>query len=290
MRHKLLGLGFAGLGVFTMAWLAGAQGRRGPEPGGPPDGMFSLERLMGGFGSAAVTGIPFQFTFTISRTEPVLVNGSASMITNTSTGTIARSSDGSTYRNSKLSQIGPWASSGKAREFTIIRNVPSLMDYIVDVAKARYRSSPVRQRDLKPRDGAERLRGGRGPGKAPDAAGPGNGPTRTPLTNYAISDGSYTCPNAEKISSTRTIQLPGSGGDATITRNRVYCSNLKLVVEEDRSDPRFGNTTYQLSGYLSSPKVFFTPDPTFKEEQGGKFRGGPRGGDKNDTPPRPPQD
>lgn len=275
--------------------MAGAQGPprggfrlRGPGPGGPPDGMFSLEGMMGGFGNTTVTGVPFQFTFTISRTEPVLLNGNASTITNTTTGVIARNNDGSTYRNSKLSQIGPWASSGQAREFTMIRNIPSLMEYLIDPAKASYRSFPIRQRDSKPRDGAGRFRGDRAAG--PNASGTRNAPARTAIANYAISDGSYTCANGEKTSVTRTIQLPGSSGSAAIVRNRVYCSDLKLVVEEDRSDPRFGTTTYQLSGYLPTPKVFFTPDPTFKEEQGGKFRGGPRGKDKQDAPPPPPQD
>jgi hypothetical protein len=297
VRNTLLGVGVVGLAVCAVAWMAGAQrppriefGRRGPGPSGPPDGMFSLEGLMGGFGSATVTGMPFQFTFTISRTEPVLVNGNASIVTSTTTGIIARSNEGSTYRNSKFSQIGPWASSGQPREFTIIRNIPSMMEYIIDVGKASYRSFPVRQRDSKPRDGAERFRDDRGPGKAPDASGSGNGRTRTTIANYAISDGSYTCPNAEKTSVTRTIQLAGTGGSANITRNRVYCTDLKLVVEEGRSDPRFGNTTYQLSGYLSSPKVFFTPDPTFKEQQGGKSHGGAHDGDKHDAPPPPPQD
>ena len=109
------------------------------------------------------------------------------------------------------------------------------------------------------------------------------------MTNYATSDGKYVCPNAEKISFTRTIQLPGSGGNATITSNRVYCTDLKLVVEADRSDPRFGTTTYRLSGYLPGPNVSFTPDPSFKQDEGKKTRGGPRDGDKQGPPP-PPQD
>jgi hypothetical protein len=297
VRKKLAGAGFVVLALCGMAWMAGAQGppprgefgRRGPGPGGPMDGMFSIERMMGGFGGGTVVGIPFQFTFTISRTEPVLVNGSASTITSTTTGTIARGSDGSTYRNMKLSEIGPWASSGQAREFTSIRNVATMMEYIVDVAKATYRSFPIRQRDMRPDRGPKPGGQGSGQGKAPGGNASGNGPTRTLMTNYPISDGKYVCPNAEKTSFTRTIQLPGSGGNATITSNRVYCTDLKLVVEEDRSDPRFGTTTYQLSGYLPGPNVSFAPDPSFKEDQGKKTRGGLRDGDKQGPPP-PPQD
>ena len=297
MRKILVGAGFVALALCGVASMAGAQGlppgrgfgSRGPGPGGPMDGMFSIERMMGGFGGGTVVGIPFQFTFTISRTEPVLVNGSASTITSTTTGTIARGSDGSTYRNLKLSEIGPWASSGQAREFTNIRNLATMTEHIIDVAKGTYRSFPIRQRDLRPERGPNP--GGQGDGRRtpPGANALGNGPTRTTLTNYAISDGKYVCPNAEKTSFTRTIQLPGSGGNATITSNRVYCTDLKVVVEADRSDPRFGTTTYQLSGYLPGPSVSFTPDPSFKQDQGKNFRGGPRDGDKHGPPP-PPQD
>ena len=296
MRNKRVGAGFVALAMCGVAWMAGAQGppprgefaRRGPGPGGAMDGMFSIDRMMGGFGGATVVGIPFQFTFTISRTEPVLVNGSASTITSTTTGTIARGNDGSTYRNLKLSEIGPWASLGQAREFTNIRNLATMMEYIVDVAKATYRSFPIRQRDLRPGRGPNPGGQGDGRGKGPGANASGNGPTRSTITSYAISDNSYVCPNAEKTSFTHTIQLPGSGGNATITSNRVYCTDLRLVVEEDRSDPRFGTTTYQLKGYMAGPNVSFTPDPSFKEDQGKNFRGGPRGGDKNGPPP-PPQ-
>ncbi len=297
MRKKLMGAGLVALAVCSVAWMAGAQGppptrefgRRGPGPGGPMDGMFSIERMMGGFGGGTVVGIPFQFTFTITRTEPVLVNGSASTITSTTTGTIARGNDGSTYRNLKLSEIGPWASSGQAREFTNIRNLATMMEYIIDVAKATYRSFPIRQRDSRPGLGPNPRGQGDGRTKGPGPNASGNGPTRTTITNYAIFDNSYVCPNAEKTSFTHTMQLPGSGGNATINSNRVYCTDLKLVVEEDRSDPRFGTTTYQLSSYMAGPNVSFTPDPSFKEDQGKNFRGGPRDGDKQGPPP-PPQD
>ena len=297
MRKKLMGAGFVALALCGVAWIAGAQGppprgefsRRGPGPGGPMDGMFSIERMMGGFGGGTVVGIPFQFTFTISRTEPVLVNGSASTITSTTTGTIARANDGSTYRNLKLSEIGPWASSGKAREFTYIQNLATMTEYIIDVAKGKYRSFPIRKRDLRPDRGPNP--GGKGDRreKAPGADASGNGPTRTAMPNYAISDGKYVCPNAEKTSFTRIFQLPGSGGNATIASNRVYCTDLKLVVEEDRSDPRFGTTTYHLSGYLPGPSVSFIPDPSFKQDQGKKTHGDSRDGDKHGPPP-PPQD
>jgi hypothetical protein len=295
VRKKLAGAGFVALALCGMAWMAGAQGppprgefgRRGAGPIGPMDGMFSLERMMGGFGGGTVAGIPFQFTFTISRTEPVLVNGSASTITSTTTGTIARGSDGSTYRNLRLSEMGPWASSGQAREFTNIRNEATMTEYIIDVAKATYRSFPIRERDRRPRQ--EPNPGGQGDGreKAPGGSAAGNGPTRTTITNYAISDHSYVCPNAEKTSLTRTIQLPGSGGNATITSNRVYCTDLKLVVEADRSDPRFGTTTYQLSGYLPGSNVSFTPDPSLKQDQRKNFRGGLRHGDEQGPSPTP---
>src|ERR1700692_1617547 len=111
--------------VFAISLVADAQGppprgdfgHRGPEgPGGPggPGGP------MGGVGDCAAPCTPYQFTVTIASTEPVLVNGAASTIANTTTGTIARDANGSTYRDLKMSGFGPWAPQGGAEEFIFI--------------------------------------------------------------------------------------------------------------------------------------------------------------------------
>ncbi len=102
-------------------------------------GMFEFGGLMGGFGGKLVTG------------KPILANhndhahgdsAGGNTISNTTTGTFARGADGSTYRDVKFTAIGPWAASGKAQEFTYIRNVTKGMQYIVNVPKGTYQAFP----------------------------------------------------------------------------------------------------------------------------------------------------
>ena len=188
--------------------------------------------------------------------EPVLLGGSTSTITNVTTGTIAAETNGSTYRDVKLSGMGPWASSGGSAEFIDIKNLdPSnMMNYLVNVTKGTYEAFAVHPH------GSDGKWKGKGPEGGPkDGGHGGTRPTPTPIANYKISDGSYTCTAAEQVSMSHTIQLPGVSGTTTITTNRVFCPALKLVLEEDHSDPRFGTRTYQLSGYLPVPNVTFAP-------------------------------
>jgi hypothetical protein len=270
--------------VLTMSVVAGAQGPppRGEfgrlRPGGP-GGPGGPAGPMGGLGSCTAPCTPYQFTVTITSTEPVLVNGAASTITNTTTGTIARDTNGSTYRNLKVSGFGPWAAQGDAEEFIFIKNLdPSIMmNYVVKVTKGTYKQFAI----------DANAPSGKGPGKGGEGK---NSATPTPVNYLVPGIGGYSCA-AEKTTFSHPIQLPGSGTSATITTTRVYCPALNVVLEEDHSDPRFGTRTYQLSDFVASPSpALFTPPSGNKLEQGKKFGlgGGPRGSDRQ--PPPPPQD
>jgi hypothetical protein len=272
--------------MFAFSLVAGAQGPpprddfgpHGPEgPGGPggPGGP------MGGFGSCTAPCTPYQFTVTITNTEPVLVNGAASTITNTTTGTIARDANGSTYRDLKLSGFGPWASQGGAEEFIFIKNLdPSvMMNYIVNVTKGTYKQFAIRS-GTSPADWQGKKLG--------KYDGRKDAPTPTPINYLVPGIGGYSCA-AEKTTFSHPIQLPGSGGSTTITTNRVYCPALQLVLQEDHSDPRFGTRTYQLSDFVPSPSPqLFTPPPGDKLVEGKKFGRGdkPKGFDKEPPPPQ----
>ncbi len=285
MRKTALHAVLAAFLVFAMSLLAGAQGppprgdfgRHGPGGPGGPGGP------MGGSGSCTAPCTPYQFTVTITSTEPVLVNGAASTITNTTTGTIARDTNGSTYRDLKLSGFGPWAAQGGAQEFISIKNLdPSIMmNYIVNVTKGTYEQFAIHAHT--PSGNWQ----SKGPGRGGQAH---SGPTPTPVNYLVPGMGGYSCA-AEKTTFSHPIQLPGSGGSTTITTTRVFCPALMLVLEEDHSDPRFGTRTYQLSDFTSSPSpALFTPPSGDKLVQGKKFGhgGGPSGSDTQ--PPPPPQD
>lgn len=286
MRKTMLGAGLAALLLAGVAFVVNAQGppppgrfggERGPGVGGPMPGMFEFGGLMGGFGGKVVTGKPILATFTITRTETLPGN----TITNTTTGTFARGADGSTYRDVKLSAIGPWAASGKAQEFAYIRNVTQGMQYIVNVTKGNYREFPIPDHNP-PRDRKK------------------NRPNDPNASNETVNDnpnGSYTAPGTTTVYPvddrlvTRTVPAGAIGNSSAIiiTSERWYSTSLDLLLQDTHSDPRFGTTTYQLSGIGQTPAAsLFIPDPSFTKVEGKGFgMRGHRGEGKQ--PPPPPQ-
>jgi hypothetical protein len=241
-------------------------------------GMSEFGGLRGGFGGKVVTGKPILATFTITHTETLRDNKIAS----TTTGTFARGADGSTYRDVKLSAMGPWAASGKAQEFAYIRNVTQGTQYIVNVTKGTYEGIPIREHN-------------------PPQGGKKDRPNDSASNSETVNDnpnGSYADPATKKVYPaddrhvTRTISAGAIGNlkAIIITSERWYSSTLDLLLEDTHTDPRFGTTTYKLSSIGQSPaSSLFTPDPSFTQVQGEGFeRRGFRGEGKQ--PPPPPQD
>jgi hypothetical protein len=258
------------------ALVVGAQGSPPPGafgghgPGGPGPGMFEFGGLMGGFGGKVVTGKPILATITITRVETLPGN----TITNTSTGTYARGADGSTYRDVKFTAIGPWSVTGKPQEFIYIRNITKGMQYVVNVTKGTYEAFPIRERGPKP-------------------DGPGTKGSAADETVNDNPNGTYTDPVTKSVypvddrQVTRTIPAGaiGNTNPIVITSERWRSTALDLLLEDTHTDPRFGTTTYQLSGIGQSPAAsLFTPDPSFTQVEGGEFGHGGHHG-----PPAPPQ-
>jgi hypothetical protein len=287
LRKFLVRAGLAAVAMAGMALVVGAQGPppggfrgRGPGPGRLKDGAFEFGGLMGGFGGKTVTGKPFQATFTIMRTETLPGNA----ISNTTTGTIARDTDGSTYRDVKLPAIGPWAASGKSPELVYIRNLTTLTEYFVNVTKKTYEAIPLHQHNPPPPGSIPPGRGPKGPGSANEAVSDTQSTYTDPVTKtvYKVDD--------HKVTRTIPAGQIGNEFDIVTTSERLYSADLDLVLQVTRSDPRFGNSTYQLSGIGQPASSLFTPDPSFQQVQGrGKFGPGGRHGAGNQPPP-PPQD
>lgn len=278
MIKRMAFASFAAIGLLGLALVVGAQGPRGPRERGD----FGAGAQMGGGGHCTAPCTEYQFKYKRVSTQPFLVNGSASPITTTTTGVIARNSNGSTYDEATLSG-GPWGGQSGPQEIIFIRNLDPavMMSYIENVTKKTYEEREIKLHASGPNGGSRP--NWPGPGKGPNngasSGGSSDAPTRTTIANYPISDSTYICPTAEKTSSTHTIQLPGSGGSTTITSNEIYCLALQLPLEKDRSDPRFGTSSYTLSNYLPSPasSVSFAPDPSFTLSKGRNFGPGPGG-------------
>ena len=287
MRKAMFGAGKAAMLLAGLALVVGAQGPppsdrfgsgRGPGPGGPMAGMFEFGGLMGGFGGKVVTGKPILATITITHTETLPDN----TISNTTTGTFARGADGSTYRDVKFAAIGPWAASGKAQEFTYIRNVTNGTQYVVNVTKGTYREFPIRDRKL-PREGKRDQPKGSDSNNETVTDNP-SGSYTDPVTNtvYPVDD--------RKVTRTIPAGAIGNLNAFVITSERWYSTALDLLLKETHTDPRFGTTTYQLSKIGQNPaSSLFTPAPSFAQVQGGGFgKGGQRG--EGEQPQPPPQD
>jgi hypothetical protein len=263
-----------------MAMIASAQGPPPPPPGGfggPMPGMFEFGGLMGGFGGNVVTGKPILATITITHTESLPGN----TISNGSTGTYARGADGSTYRDVKFSGIGPWAASGKVKEFAYIRNVTTGMEYIVNVTEGTYQAFPLR-----PRNGPQ------GQKQGPGASNPSDETvTDNPTGSYKDPATSTVYPADDKLF-TRTIPAGaiGNSNAIVITNERWFSTALEIILENTHTDPRFGTTTYQLSNIGQSPSTaLFTPNPSFTQVQGHRFRTGGHRGEGKQPPPPPAQ-
>ena len=204
-------------------------------------GMFEFGGLMGGFGGKVVTGKPILATITITHTETLPGN----TISNTTTGTFARGADGSTYRDVKLSAMGPWAASGKAQEFAYIRNVTNGTQYIVNVTKGTYRAFPIREHT--PPDAGKKDRSNSSNSNNETVTDNPNGSYTDPVTKtvYPVDD--------RKVTRTIPAGAIGNLNAIVITSERWYSSALDLLLEETHTDPRFGTTTYQLSSIGQSP-------------------------------------
>lgn len=279
MRNGMLGVGLGTLVLAGATIIAGAQGppppgpfgEQGPRGGGPMAGMFQFGGLIGGFGGKLVTGKPILATFTITHTETMPGNS----ISNTTTGTFARAADGSTYRDVKLAAIGPWAASGKAQEFAYIRNVGKGTENIVNVTKGTYEVFPIRSHTSDLKESKPR----------PEFPGSNNeAVTDNPNGTYKDSATNSVYPvEVRKVTRTIPAGAIGNTNPIVITTETSYSTALDIVLEETRSDPRFGTTTYQLTNIAQSPSSsLFSPDPSFTQVQGKAFS---RWGQPKDDPP-----
>jgi hypothetical protein len=245
--------------------------------GGPMDGSFEFGGLMAGFGGKTVTGKPFQANFTITRTETLPGN----TITNTTTGIVARDADGSTYRDVKLSAIGPLAASGTPPEFVYIRNITKMMQYFENLRKKTFEAFAIREHDKPPARGNPGGKGPKGLGGLDETV------TNAPSTYKDPVSGSVYNVDDRKTSRTIPAGQIGNQYDIVITSERMFSADLNLVLMESHNDPRFGNSTYQLSGIVLTPAVSFLPDPSFQQVQGrGKMGFGGKG--RRMPPPPPP--
>ena len=262
----------AALAILACAASLGAQQppppRRGPGGPGFGGGGIGFVGFEVGFGRKVVTGWPFTATFTDTSSQ-TLPNSSGT-IQHQSSGTLARDSQGRTYEQLTLAAIGPWAASGNPPQVIYISDPVAGVSYVLDPGKMTGRQFTLR------------VPSGNPPPQNQNRP-PRNPPAGEQIATQALAQLSVGGVNFDGTSEIRTIAANQIGNSSAlqIIFNRWYSSNYQIVGETQRIDPRFGNTTFLLTGMQAGePNAALFSAAGYTITQG---KPGPRGG----QPPSP---
>ena len=212
-----------------------------PAPGhgfghGPGRDEIRFLGFEAGLGDKVVTGAPFSASFSTETTE-TLADGN--QIKHTSTGTIARDSQGRTRRDMTLPAFGPMAVAGQAAPHVTFVNDPVAgTRYILEADTKTARQMPP------PPDRAEFTKNGHGGALGAGAAALDKETVTTSLGTQTIGGVA-----AEGTRYTRTIPAGQIGNvkPIVIVTERWYSAELQMVVMTKRNDPRSGDTVFQMT-------------------------------------------
>lgn len=242
-------------------------------------GVITTDGVGFGFQEKAeiVKNQPYQAQ-AVTAVKQTLADGSH--ISQTTTATVARDSEGRTVRIQKMSAMGPWKSTSGSTEAdgptltTIFDPVAKThVDYTSDSKIAHVLPLPALRPGGVPADGRGNVffssgseQGGLGPvtlsvqdrGDPPSSFLAREGKTES-LGARSIEGVPVT---GTKTTNTIPAGTIGNDKDLLITRETWYSSDLKLVVQSTQIDPRFGETTYSLTNIQRNepdPSLFQVP-------------------------------
>jgi hypothetical protein len=247
MRHKAKLFAMAGVAMILLLAGAGVRAQdaaSAPPPPPPPGHGFGHGpgrdeiRFLGfeaGLGDKTVTGAPFSASFTTESTE-TLADGN--QIKHTSTGSIARDSQGRTRRDMTLPAFGATAVAGQAAPHVTFVNDPVAgTRYILEADTKTARQMPA------PPDKSQFTR------KTHTGGGPGAEAADKETVTTSLGTQTIGGVTAEGTRYTRTIPAGqiGNAKPIVIVSERWYSADLQMVVMTKRSDPRSGDTTFQMT-------------------------------------------
>lgn len=246
----------------------------GPGPGPlMPDDAIAFVSFEGDLGGKTVKGTPFSASFS-TQTTRMLADGN--QIRRSTAGTFARDSQGRTRRELTLSAIGAWAASGKTPPHVIFINDT--------VAGTQFILEPDRKIA---RQMQRPLRGGRRRGAPPAGA-----PEAKDITTTSLGTQTINGMQAEGTRYTRTIPAGQIGNEKpiVITTERWYSPDLQTTVMIKRSDPRMGDTVFQLTNIQRQEPdaTLFQVPSDYTVKQGGPRAGRERRRWRSQAPPPPP--
>ncbi len=239
---------------------ADAPRMHGAEPG--QDEAIGFVSFEGALGHKTVTGAPFIASFSTQSTQ-VLSDGN--QIQRTTTGTVARDTQGRTRRDITLPAIGHWAVSGQA--------APHMVSISDPVAGANYMLNPSKKTVDKftlPANGERSWRKGRGGADF-------TGERKKETTTVSLGTQTINGVSAEGTRYTRTIPAGAIGNQNAIqiVTERWYSAELQTYVMTKRTDPREGTTITQLTNIQrQEPDAsLFTVPPDYTVKEGEARRG-----------------
>jgi hypothetical protein len=251
MKMKMSCLIVAGAAVLLLAGDSAVQAQDAATA--PPQNVWFAARVGGGPGpmeheaigflgfeagldAKTVTGAPFSASFSTSSTQ-TLADGN--QIQRNSTGSIARDSEGRTRREMTLPAIGAFM----VIQGQSVSHVTFLNDPVAGTRYVLEDEKKIAQQMPEPPDRAE-FAGKRGHGRGPEAAEEQSQVVTTSLGTQMVGGVS-----AEGTRYTRTIPAGeiGNTKPIVIVSERWYSPDLQMVVMTKRSDPRSGETTFQMT-------------------------------------------
>ncbi len=213
-------------------------GRRDPGLAPPGSGDFAFVRGEFGITNQVVQGAPYTAD---SITEFTRTLADGNRIQRTTTSFVARDSEGRTRTERTLATIGPLAASPRGPLKTVFINDPVAgLGYVLDPDNRTARQMPA-PFGSDARKGASRL--------GPQAFGPDRraqpGSTRSEDLGAQTIQGL----NAQGRRVTRTIPAGAAGNQRAIdsVTEIWYSAELHVIVMSKTSDPRFGESRYQLT-------------------------------------------
>lgn len=252
--------------LFASVCLAGLSSLLAQGPGGPPrhgNMDFVAHEMM----SKTVKGAPFAAD-AVTTTTQTLPNGSH--INRTATAALYRDSEGRTRREEQsLAGAGVLSSSGPSRPTVFIHDPVAQAAYVLNPQKktAQKMAFAPHAHGPSPAAGSDSTASTEAP------AGPRaqhfGGTVKTESLGSQVIDGI----TVEGTRHTLTIPAGAIGNDQAIesVTERWYSPDLQVVVKSMRTDPRFGQTVYQLSNVRrgEQPSTLFEVPSDFAVSAGG---------------------
>ncbi|MGA9885371.1 MAG: hypothetical protein WBQ34_16775 [Candidatus Acidiferrales bacterium] len=249
--------------------------RTGPGAMGAGDAMDFIG-FEAGLGGKTVTGAPFTATISVQKTQ-MLADGN--QINRTTTGTVARDSQGRVRREMTLPAIGAFATTSQGAPHVIfINDVVAGTQYILEPDR-----KIAHQVRLDRRGGRFRVQN--------NAAPPGDDSN---VATTSLGTQTINGVQAQGTRYTRTIPAGQIGNEKpiVITTERWYSPDLQMYVMTKTTDPVRGNSVRQLTNIqMGEPEASLfqvPPDYTVKKGRVARIRRRMRLG--VGAPPSPPDD